>query len=63
VSVDAAVVSFDEGFGDREADTGSAVFTVAGGVGSIEAVEQPSQVFVGDSVAGVDNRDHDLVIL
>jgi len=62
VRFDLAVVGLDEGFGDRQPDAGSAVPAIASGVGPIEAIEQPRQVFRGHPDAGVRDRDRQLVV-
>jgi hypothetical protein len=53
VRFDQAAVGLDECFGDRQLDTGSAVLAIASGVGPIEAIEQPVQVFGGHTGAGI----------
>jgi hypothetical protein len=62
VRFDLATVGVDEGLGDRQPDAGPAVLAIAGGVGPIEAIEQPRKMVARHPGAGVRDRDHQFVI-
>ena len=47
----------DERLGNRETDSGTAVFTITGGVCAVEPLEQPWQVLGRDPLAAIDDRN------
>src|SRR5690606_1197259 len=57
VCADAAVVGFDQCAGDGQADTAAAGVAGAGGVGAVEPVEEVVEMFGGDAVSGVGDRE------
>src|SRR5215469_1146221 len=52
-----AAVAIEDVLDDREPETGAAELPRAGGVDAVEAFGQPRQMFAGNAVAAVSDRD------
>lgn len=57
-----AVVFLDDGTADREADAAAAAAS-AGGIGTVEALEDVRQVLRADACAGVGDLDHSAAVV
>lgn len=58
--LDIAVVVFDDGFDDGEAEAGVAAACAAGGIDSVEAVEEAGEMLGGNALALVGDFEHGL---
>ena len=57
---DLAVVVFDDGFDDGEAETGVTAAGTAGGIDAVEAIEEARQMFGGDALAAINDFEDGL---